>query len=152
MLTDFSRNELDIFHPLPQLVQTFFEPTTPINHASRITTPNLLITAGCNDIHVARQSTEPMGIALALNNGLQLADLGTEVSGSRTLGITQLPPPIAGNNTERGFSLFLLLKGGHFDAYQRPWAGQFLYDIGADRQPRLLPFHESEVECQPRLW
>lgn len=152
VLIDFDREQLDIFHPLAQLIQTFFEPTTPINYADRISTANLLITAGCADQYVPRQSMDTMGIALANKGVIQLANAGVEVSGARALNIAQVEPPLLGNNTPEGFRYFISFPGGHFDAYQHPWAGQFLHALANNEAPNIVNLWAPDIECNAVTW
>lgn len=100
-------NELDIFHPVITLVQTFAERADPLNYAPRFigdppggAQPRpILVTEGLTDSYTPNGNTEALAVAAGLS---PVTPVLHEVEGLTYLGRTALTPPVSGNLTGPG--------------------------------------------------
>ncbi len=126
-----SGGELDEFHPLMSLAQSFADPVDPQSYARLYRDPlagrskqNVLHYVGTTDLNNPRES----GIALAV--ALHATQLEPIVSPILELSFLNIPSslgPIKANNGDNATIGFIEIPGtanGHFVLYQIPEAGQ----------------------------
>jgi pimeloyl-ACP methyl ester carboxylesterase len=100
-------NELDIFHPVITLVQTFAERADPLNYAARFVgdPPGgawpraILLTEGLGDSYTPNANTEALAVAAGLS---PVTPVLHEVEGLSYLGREALVPPVSNNLTGPG--------------------------------------------------
>jgi hypothetical protein len=141
-------NELDIYHPVMTLVQTFVESADPLNYAGALiyhppagqSPKQILMTEGLGDTYTPNGSAEALAVALGVNPAQPLLE---PVEGLSYLARQPLPPPVTGNAmVSAGATVTAVLaqypavagQEGHYVVYWNPTArkqyGEFLRTVG----------------------
>lgn len=137
-LPGFVESEVDYFHPLMQLLQTFHEPADGVNYAPLIRADHLLQSAGYNDGCVAREASAAMGFALARAGPMApvapFVDIPEFFDPDNLLNLPRSTLPLATNNLATGgLGLFLQLPGDHYSSLSSDTQlGFFLRATGSD--------------------
>ena len=136
--------ELDIFHPYPQILQTFAEPADPANYASAITTDVALyggLRDGCTAIEVSTHLATAMGIPIAnpqtrrpLYGPLVLAEIGYPSPFEPTVVTTPVSQNLPGGRT----GVVVQVDSGHFGARTYPAIGRSFVDSIAAGGPVVV--------------
>lgn len=138
--------ELDIFHPYPQILQTFAEPADPANYAAAITTDVALYAGlqdGCTSIEVSTHLATALEIPIAnpltrrpLYGPQALADAGYRSPYEPTVTTTPVSQNLAGGRT----GVVVQVDSGHFGARTYPAIGRsFVDSIAAGGPTEVAP-------------
>ena len=122
LLGIFGKEELEPFHPVLALVQTFIEPADPINYARHFqqvplngSNMDLLLTEGLLDPYTVPETSEALGAAALLDIGGAAVHQGPAFA---LLGLRVLPLPLSGNvalpGGKRVGALLQFPDDGHF--------------------------------------
>src|SRR5262249_51646971 len=118
-------NELDMFHPLVHLLQTFAEVGDAANYAPHVQTAHVLSTSGlidgCSPVEVASINGTGMGLEVA-------NPLYYPVFGSATLETPTTTLPVSGNLPGGRTGVTVQLDAGHFGASTNPSLGRSFAD------------------------
>ena len=136
--------ELDIFHPYPQILQTFAEPADPANYASAITTDVALYAGlrdGCTSIEVSTHLATALGIPIAnpqtrlpLYDPQALVDVGYQSPFEPTVVATPVSQNLPGGRT----GVVVQVDSGHFGARTYPAIGRSFVDSIAAGGPTTV--------------
>lgn len=136
--------ELDIFHPYPQVLQTFAEPADPANYAAAITADVVLYAGlqdGCTSIEVSTHLATAMGVPIANPQtrrplyGLQaLVDAGYESPFEPAVVTTPVSQNLPGGRT----GVVVQVDSGHFGARTYPAIGRSFVDSIAVGGPAVV--------------
>ncbi len=156
--------ELDEFHPVVHIMQTFLERMDSINYVPIVAPSNLLVIAGDMDTQTFPESTKALGTALA-RHGLLNATAENAmykllpVEGIETvLGLTPEEMPYSGgaisgiedNLDSGGTGIFSFFHGGHvYSAWSSCGGiGEFLYTATHDDKIATVNI-DPEMSCYP---
>lgn len=136
--------ELDIFHPYPQILQTFAETADPANYASMITTDLALyggLRDGCTSIEVSTHLATALGIPIAnpqtrrpLYGPPLLTALGYESPYEPEVVTTPVSENLPGGRT----GVVVQVDSGHFGARDYPSIGRSFIDSIAAGGPTVV--------------
>ena len=151
VLIGIQPDELDRFHPVVQMVQTFHEVGDSTNYVPYIDTRNILINAGCWDFRVPRESAEALGLAFARRGLMDIADMPcvtdtfnqegpSMIEGVNLMGeeLIELPFDYA-NRQDGGTGVFILSNDGHGASSAAYISGDFAYAVTQG----LVPYIDS---------
>jgi hypothetical protein len=137
-------DELDIFHPYAQILQTFAEAADPANYASAITTDVALyggLRDGCTAIEVSTHLATALGIPIAnpqtrqpLYGPLSLVQAGYESPFEPAVVSTPVSENLAGGRT----GVVVQVDSGHFGARTYPAIGRSFVDSIAAGGPVVV--------------
>ncbi len=137
-------DELDIFHPYPQILQTFAEPADPANYASAITTDVAMYAGlrdGCTSIEVSTHLATALGIPVAnpqtrrpLYGPLALVQAGYESPYEPGVVVTPVSQNLPGGRT----GVVVQVDSGHFGARTYPAIGRSFVDSIAAGGPVVV--------------
>jgi hypothetical protein len=145
--------ELDIFHPYPQILQTFAEPGDAANYAAHVDT-NVAIYAGlrdgCSPIEVSVTLAQAMGVPIAHPVTRQPV-FGLSLS-STSLEPGLVVPPVSGNLPSGKTGVMVEVDDGHFGARDYPAIGRSFVDSlvatgVATVDPGATPPHDPGTGC-----
>ena len=149
--------EIDIFHPYPQILQTFAEPGDAANYAAAVDT-NLAIYAGlrdgCSPIEVSVTLAEALGVPIAhpvtrrpvFGAPFPVAGIGSPLEPD------VVDAPISGNLPGGRTGVMIEVDDGHFGASDYPAIGRSFVDslltTGTPTvNPGATPPHDPGTEC-----
>ena len=149
VLIGIQPDELDRFHPVVQMIQTFHEVGDSTNYVPYINTGNILINAGCWDFRVPRESAEALGLAFARQGLLDIADTscagqvadnegppileGVNLMGGQLIGL----PFEYANRQDGGTGVFILSDDGHGASSAAFISGDFAYAVTQGLTPYI---------------
>jgi hypothetical protein len=154
-----SPGELDIFHPYPQILQTFAEGGDSTNYASMITNDLLLYAGlrdGCTSIEVATQLAEALDIPIAnpqARNPLYGPALPPGAAGYRSPFEPEvIDLPVTANEPGGRTAVMVEVDTGHFGASSYPSIGRSFVDSLAFTgtpvvDPGPLPPVPTDTQC-----
>ncbi len=130
---DLTPDELDIYHPVLQLIQTFTEPSNGLNYVANFNVNPLLMTHGSKDACVAKESAEAFAIALARKGLLSTIEGSTIDWVIEWLGRETVTLPYRLNRSQ-GQTQAILLETpiGHFSEGVEHIVGKYLYEMGLE--------------------
>ena len=136
--------ELDIFHPYPQILQTFAEGADPANYAAAITTDIALyggLRDGCTSIEVSTHLATALGIPIAnpqtrrpLYGPLPLVQVGYQSPYEPAVVTTPVSQNLPGGRT----GVVVQVDSGHFGARTYPAIGRSFVDSIATGGPVVV--------------
>ncbi len=137
-------DELDIFHPYPQILQTFSEGADPANYASAITSDIALyggLRDGCTSIEVSTHLATALGIPIA-NPQTRMPLYGPEVLTTIGYASPFEPPvtatPVSENLPGGRTGVVVQVDSGHFGARDHPAIGRSFVDSIAAGGPVVV--------------
>ncbi|MCC5950820.1 MAG: hypothetical protein JJU45_01875 [Acidimicrobiia bacterium] len=136
--------ELDVYHPYPQLLQTFAEPAEPANYAAAITTDVVMyggLRDGCTAIEVSTHLATALGIPIAnpqtrqpLYGPLVLAQADYDSPFEPSNVVTPVSQNLPGGRT----GVVVQVDSGHFGARTYPAIGRSFVDSIAAGGPSVV--------------
>ena len=145
-------DELDEFHPIIQMYQTFLEPWSPVNYTSMMNLDNIFITGGYADSCTTRESTYALALALARENKipegrityspngveLELEELWPHPSINELLGTPKVVlPGYVDTGLNGNVNLFVMLADNHWALTARDMYVDYLDAVTNGGEPYL---------------
>lgn len=137
-------DEIDIFHPYPQILQTFAEAAEPANYASAVTADVLLyggLRDGCTAIEVNTHLATALGIPIVTpqtRRPLYGPDVLVEVGYQSPFEPMVVAAPVSGNLPGGRTGAVVQVDAGHFGASSYPSIGRSFIDSIAAGGPTVI--------------